>query len=530
MKSNADFAPIVIFTYNRPFLLKKTLEYLSLNYLSSKTTLYVFIDGPRNNQDLNSINEIKNNLNKITGFKKVITVYRKHNLGLKINLEKSITEIFELHEQAIFLEDDIITGKYFLSYMNQALDYYEKFNEICQVSGYSYLENILKENYNESIYFIKGGDCLAWGTWRNRWKTYNKNSYKLIKKVNEQNLSNELDRDNSYPYTRMLKQNIVTNKSWAINWYAINFIKNKYTVYPTKSLALHIGADVDATNYKNDKTRKDPLNVKLYLDKIDIKFKKPFENSTIESSYRTFLGLYNKSFKKKIKNKIKRLYKSLVKHKKFLSHNLRSILFNLNYDLDKLTFKSNIENKGFEKLLKSCNSYLEYGSGFSTVFAEKLKIEKIISIEGDYYFSKYVNSKVINCKMLYKDIGPISTFSDPYINFIFPLNKSRKIKFKSYSDFPSDHYEKNNLPTLILIHGKFRVACALKVLKYFIESEFDNWNIVVDDYIGRSQYNILEYFFKNINLNGEQAVFSEIGEFEVDFLNDTINKYELIID
>ena len=530
MKSNTDLAPVVIFTYNRPYLLKKTIEHLSSNYLSSKTILYIFIDGPRNNQDLNSINEIKNNLNKITGFKKVIKVFRKKNLGLKTNLEKSISEIFQLYDRAIFLEDDIITGKYFLNYMNQALDYYEKFNEICQVSGYSYLENILKENYNESIYFIKGGDCLAWGTWKNRWKTYNKSSYELIKKVNEQNLSNELDRDNSYPYTRMLKQNVVTNKSWAINWYTINFIQNKYTVYPTKSLALHIGADINATNYKNEKTRKDPLNVKLNLEKIEINLIKPFKDNIIESNYRAFLNHYNKSFIRRIKNKMKKLYMSLLKHKKFISHNFRSVLFNLNYDLDKLAFKSDIENKGFENLLKSTNSYLEYGSGSSTVFAEKLKIEKIISIEGDYYFSKYVNSKVINCKMLYRDIGPISTFSDPYISCVFPLNELRKNKFKSYSDFPIGYYKKNNLPTLILIDGKFRVACALKVLKYFIESEFNNWNIVVDDYIGRSQYNILEYFFKNINLNGEQAVFSGIGEFEVDFLNDTINKYELIID
>ena len=53
--------------------------------------------------------------------------------------------------------------------MNDSLNYYYNYKEICQVSGYSYIEKFINNSYSNDIYFLKGGDCLAWGTWVNRW-------------------------------------------------------------------------------------------------------------------------------------------------------------------------------------------------------------------------------------------------------------------------------------------------------------------------------------------------------------------------
>lgn len=40
-------APILIFIYNRPEYLEKTLESLALNPLVSESTFYFFADGPK---------------------------------------------------------------------------------------------------------------------------------------------------------------------------------------------------------------------------------------------------------------------------------------------------------------------------------------------------------------------------------------------------------------------------------------------------------------------------------------------------
>ena len=40
-------APLVLFVYNRPHHLKKTLNFLKKNYLARKTEIYIFSDGPK---------------------------------------------------------------------------------------------------------------------------------------------------------------------------------------------------------------------------------------------------------------------------------------------------------------------------------------------------------------------------------------------------------------------------------------------------------------------------------------------------
>ena len=42
-------APIIVFAYNRPDHLRKTLTWLGQNELANESTLYIFCDGPKPN-------------------------------------------------------------------------------------------------------------------------------------------------------------------------------------------------------------------------------------------------------------------------------------------------------------------------------------------------------------------------------------------------------------------------------------------------------------------------------------------------
>ena len=49
-------SPIVFFGYNRPYHTLKSLNSIKANKLSSKTNIYIFIDGPKNKTDRYKVN------------------------------------------------------------------------------------------------------------------------------------------------------------------------------------------------------------------------------------------------------------------------------------------------------------------------------------------------------------------------------------------------------------------------------------------------------------------------------------------
>ena len=46
-----EYAPIALFAFNRPDLLRSTLDALRANPEAPSTELFIFVDGPRNDED-----------------------------------------------------------------------------------------------------------------------------------------------------------------------------------------------------------------------------------------------------------------------------------------------------------------------------------------------------------------------------------------------------------------------------------------------------------------------------------------------
>lgn len=53
-------------------------------------------------------------------------IAREENYGLARNVIEGVTEIIERYGTVIVLEDDLVTNRYFLRFMNDALSRYEK--------------------------------------------------------------------------------------------------------------------------------------------------------------------------------------------------------------------------------------------------------------------------------------------------------------------------------------------------------------------------------------------------------------------
>ena len=62
-----DFAPIVLFVYNRLDHLKLTLKSLKKNKEASNTDLIIYSDGPKNKLDKVNVYKVRSFLKKVSG-------------------------------------------------------------------------------------------------------------------------------------------------------------------------------------------------------------------------------------------------------------------------------------------------------------------------------------------------------------------------------------------------------------------------------------------------------------------------------
>lgn len=301
-----DCAPIVIFTYNRLACLIQTVEALKVNSLVKNSDLIIYSDAPKNESAVDTVQKVRDYLKTINGFKSVKIVERDQNFGLEKSIIDGVTSVVNQYGSVIVLEDDLVTSPFFLEYMNSALSLYKDVLDVCQIMGYSYFEKYRDVFCLDELIFIRGADCLGWGTWSDRWALFNPDANWLYNQIAVRGLGYDFNVNNSYNYCKMLKlQSEGTINSWAIRWYASAFLNRLYTLYPSKSLVLHIGNDSTASNYDTGGSF-DPLIVPLTNEKIEVKLLPVVEFDKNRKAYARFLkqftpSLFQRVFKKFIK-------------------------------------------------------------------------------------------------------------------------------------------------------------------------------------------------------------------------------------
>ena len=276
----SNLAPIALFVYKRVSHLRQTIKYLQQNEYAKESDLLIFSDYPKSQSDIKCVEEVRNFCSNISNFKSVNIVLRHKNFGLAKNLVSGISEVLKKNDKVIVLEDDLVTDKFFLKYINDALIKYQNNYEVISVHGYVYP---LKNNQDKT-FFLKGADCWGWGTWKRGWNIYNENSEYLLENIKRNNLKKEFDFNNNFNFFKMLKKTIKDkNSSWAIKWYASAFLNNKLTLYPPHSLIHNIGNDGSGTNSPKNKKYDNILkNIPIKLENIQIsesrKLRHEFEN------------------------------------------------------------------------------------------------------------------------------------------------------------------------------------------------------------------------------------------------------------
>jgi hypothetical protein len=293
-------APIVLFVYNRLNCTRRTLEALQKNELASKSELIIYSDEGKNENDLEKVVKVREYIKNIDGFKKIIIRKAKDNIGLANSIINGVTKVVNEYGKIIVLEDDLVTSRYFLRFMNEALAAYKDESKVASIHGYIYPIKNLPETF-----FIKGADCWGWATWSNKWSIFERDGKKLLDKVKKKNLKREINFNGTYNYIKMLKNQIRgKNDSWAIRWYVSVFLKDMITLYPGQSYVQNIGFGNKGTHTK---IQKDLFKINL-VNKF--KFSKIPANEDLVSRKKieNFFKI-KMSFIKKIKSKIISFFK-----------------------------------------------------------------------------------------------------------------------------------------------------------------------------------------------------------------------------
>lgn len=299
--NTTKLAPIILFTYNRPWHAQQVLNALKKNELSKQSELFIFSDGGKDSEDELLVEETRNILDNTAGFKEVTVIKRPVNFGLAANIINGVSSIIEEYGKVIVLEDDLITAPSFLTFMNKALTMYEDEEEVAHIHSFCYAGLDMPDTF-----LIKWVGSTGWATWRNSWKLFNPNGEKLLAEIKKKKLSKTFDFNGKYPYTRMLRRQIEgKNNSWAIRWNASLFLNNKLSLNTGKSLIHNIGFDGSGEN----SGPQDFYNMGLFGGELELtKPDKIIESAKARQQFEEFYQRTN-SFWAKAKRRLQRMAK-----------------------------------------------------------------------------------------------------------------------------------------------------------------------------------------------------------------------------
>ena len=193
-------APLALFVYNRVDHTRQVLESLKTNLLSDETDLFIFSDAPRKGSE-DKVKEVRKLIREKQWCKNVHITENTANKGVDDNIVENVTELINRFGKVIIIEDDCVLSKYFLKYMNNALDFYANEERVMHISAYCHPSEVILP----STYFSQDSNGWGWATWKRAWQHYEKDPVKLYNILEKENLLKQKEikliriRENEFP-------------------------------------------------------------------------------------------------------------------------------------------------------------------------------------------------------------------------------------------------------------------------------------------------------------------------------------------
>ena len=226
-----EYAPIALFAFNRPDLLRSTLDALRANPEAPSTELFIFVDGPRNDEDAEKTASVLFIARSAKGFARVEVRASSSNRGLGPSIIAGVSDIVSRYGRVIVMEDDLVVTPNFLSYMNAGLERFGNEDKVFSICGYSL--DLRLNAYKYDTYLGHRSSSWGWATWKDRWESVDWDpSENLIDRR-----WRAFNRWGGSDCSRMLSDwRKGKNKSWAIRFCFSQFLQDKLSLFPVMSL------------------------------------------------------------------------------------------------------------------------------------------------------------------------------------------------------------------------------------------------------------------------------------------------------
>lgn len=289
-------APIALFAYCRLDLLCRTVEALRQNELAAESDLFVFCDAAKTPAKEAAVREVREYVRRISGFKSVMIDEKEKNAGLANSVIAGVSGILQKYDRVIVVEDDIVTSRWFLRYMNDALEVYAGEKKLGAIGGYSPpVDTQLPETY-----FMPGIVCWGWATWRDRWADFNPDGAFLCRELKRRKLVRRFNTKGSFILSNfdiMKKQAKGKVDSWALRWDATNVLAGRFTLQPGRTLVENIGIGGERGTHCIVGT--DLLSSPVTTGRVKVEYRVPADDRRV---YRTLKRSYLRAHLDLLKN------------------------------------------------------------------------------------------------------------------------------------------------------------------------------------------------------------------------------------
>lgn len=168
--------------------------------------------------------------------------------------------------------------------------------------------------------------------------------------------------------------------------------------------------------------------------------------------------------------------------------------------------------------LQRSTVYLEFGMGGSTVMAAQLGVPQVFSVDSSAEWVERVGQQIrglstrSQVRLLHANLGPTKDWG-------YPVDDAQVVTWPSYYAGPWRAVRQAGLqPDLVLIDGRFRVACFLYSMLHLKPGATVLW----DDYAHRPEYHGVERFSRPMARHDDMAIFEVSGREDLPAITDAL--------
>lgn len=286
---------LAFFVYKRPECTEKVIESIKKNHFEK---IYIFQDGLKSESDREAWETVSKLIQKIDFTETEIFISEK-NKGLANSIIDGMNYVFERHEEAIALEDDIVLSEGYKSLAEALFEKYRNNEKVMGICGGG-LGIVVSEDYEYDVYFNYRMSSVAFGTWKARWSGFYRNPEMLTEIYKDERKKKMLECAGTDIRAMVFSSLEGKIDTWATYWVLHQINREGYHVAPVDGYATDIGRSGGGTNtvvctYRYDVElngkKKEKYNLpedifvdegiiqetKALMDKVENKFQKYFD-------------------------------------------------------------------------------------------------------------------------------------------------------------------------------------------------------------------------------------------------------------